>query len=65
MSYNEQRPRKAGTGETLGSGSFNPNNTTPASFWKGWGGPASMAPPIHRKPQKPTDTWWKPERGRR
>lgn len=38
--------------------------TTPASFWKGWGGPASMSPPVHRKPSTPPDTWWKPERKR-
>ncbi len=56
-----QRPRKAGTGKTLGSGTFRPKFTTPPSFWRGWNGPASMAPPIHRKPPKPANTFWRPE----
>ena len=59
-----QRPHMAGTGKRLAGETFTQKLTTPASFWKGWGGPASMCPPVHRKPSTPPDTWWKPERGR-
>ena len=39
-------------------------NAAPSAFWKGWNGPASMAPPVIRKPAKVPDTLWRPERGR-
>jgi hypothetical protein len=42
-------------------GKYNPN-AAPASFWRGFAGTASMAPPIHRRPPKPRDSFWKPAR---
>lgn len=57
MRQKEKRPGKGANQSRTG----NPKFSAPASFWEGWGGPASMAPPIHRKPQKPANTLWRPE----
>jgi hypothetical protein len=40
---------------------YNPNGV-PESFWKGFAGTESMAPPINRRPAKPSDTFWNPAR---
>lgn len=42
-------------------GQYNPN-AAPASFWQGFAGTESMAPRINRRPPKPADTFWKPNR---
>lgn len=61
MRYGRSSPPPLGTGNGLTHG-VHPKNTTPAGFWKGWSGPQAMAPPIRRRPSKPSNSFWNPKR---
>lgn len=61
-----EHPGRASAGvlitQTNGRGlqnKYNPN-AAPASFWRGFAGTESMAPPIHRRPAKPRAAFWNP-----
>lgn len=69
MSYSKSNPagrpgsfRLQSNGQEL-QGNYT-TNQAPASFWKGFNGTESIAPPIHRRQPKAKDTLWNPRRAR-